>query len=368
MIPVVTPWAASADQIADKRAEAARIQDQLDAQGEKVSVATEQFNRAQVHLQDVQDSLAKAQADLQRSTDKMTEVKSRLVDVAIAAYVQGGASVTLSRLARGGGDSNVLTLRHQYLTITAGDQQSVLGDLRAAKEDFGLMKAKLQSEEKTAKAASDGAAATRRDAVAAENAQKLILTQVQGELADLVSAEAARRLAAEAAKAPPPVQVNVSSFDDVPTTAKPAAAAAPAPAAKAGVASNTQAAPAVPPPSSKAGIAVQTAEAQVGKPYVYGGSGPDSFDCSGLTSYAWRAAGVSLSHDAYDQYFETTRIPLDSVQPGDLLFFGDNGVESIHHVAMYVGNGQMVEAAETGIPVRYRGWRASDLVGAGRPG
>jgi peptidoglycan DL-endopeptidase CwlO len=125
---------------------------------------------------------------------------------------------------------------------------------------------------------------------------------------------------------------------------------------------------AAPPPSSKAAIAVETAIAQIGKPYVYGGSGPDSFDCSGLTAFAWKAAGVYLSHSAYNQYFETTRVPVDQVQPGDLLFFGSDGVESIHHTAIYVGNGQMVEASQTGVPIRYRGWRAGDLVGAGRPG
>jgi cell wall-associated NlpC family hydrolase len=113
---------------------------------------------------------------------------------------------------------------------------------------------------------------------------------------------------------------------------------------------------------------VAEAERQVGKPYVYGGSGPDSFDCSGLTAWAWKAAGVYLSHSAYTQWFETTRVPVTQVQPGDLLFFGSNGVESIHHVAIYVGGGQMVEASQTGVPVRYRGWRSVDLVGAGRPG
>jgi cell wall-associated NlpC family hydrolase len=113
---------------------------------------------------------------------------------------------------------------------------------------------------------------------------------------------------------------------------------------------------------------VAEAEKQIGKPYVYGGSGPDSFDCSGLTAWAWKAAGVYLSHSAYDQYFETTRVPIDQVQPGDLLFFGKDGVESIHHNAIYVGGGQMIEASQTGVPIRYRGWRAGDLVGAGRPG
>ena len=110
------------------------------------------------------------------------------------------------------------------------------------------------------------------------------------------------------------------------------------------------------------------ARKQLGKPYVYGGSGPDSFDCSGLTAWAWRVAGVSLSHSAYNQYFETTRVNVNALQPGDLLFFGSDGVESIHHNAIYIGNGDMIEASQTGVPVRIRGWRAGDLVGAGRPG
>jgi cell wall-associated NlpC family hydrolase len=150
----------------------------------------------------------------------------------------------------------------------------------------------------------------------------------------------------------------VATFADAPTTTPKAAASAP------GVQVASKAAPV----AAGAATAVKVAEDQIGKPYVYGGSGPNSFDCSGLTSYAWRAAGVSLSHDAYRQWFETTRVSIDQIQPGDLLFFGDYGVESIHHVAIYVGGGQMVEASTTGTPVRYRGWRAADLVGAGRPG
>ena len=75
MLPLAAPLAASGDPIDDKRAEAVRIQNDLDAQGERVSIADEQYNRAQVHLQDVQDSLAKTQSDLQRSNDKIAEIK-----------------------------------------------------------------------------------------------------------------------------------------------------------------------------------------------------------------------------------------------------------------------------------------------------
>lgn len=358
LVPLAAQLAASGDPIDDKRAEASHIQDQLDAQGRKVSIAAEQFNRAQANLGDVRDALAKAQSDLKRSDDRLGVIKGQLAQVAVMAYVHGGSNATLSRLVRSTDEDNLLA-RTQYLQMAANDQRALIGQLRAAKEDFTALKVKLTADEKSAQAATDAAAAARRDAVAAEDAQRAILGRVQGELSTLVAAEEQRRLAAEAAKAPAPIAATAVApalaFDDVP-------------AKKAAPAAALQVASKAPSLSSGAARAVEVAEAQVGKPYVYGGSGPDSFDCSGLTSYAWRAAGVSLSHDAYRQWFETSRVSLDDIQPGDLLFFGDDGVESIHHVAMYVGGGQMVEASQTGIPVRYRGWRASDLVGAGRPG
>ncbi|HEV3401507.1 MAG TPA: NlpC/P60 family protein, partial [Acidimicrobiales bacterium] len=124
-----------------------------------------------------------------------------------------------------------------------------------------------------------------------------------------------------------------------------------------------------PPPPAARGAAAAVAEAQrqIGKPYKWGGSGPDSFDCSGLTAWAWKAGGVRLSHSALAQYHETTRVPLSAIQPGDLLFFGPS-VSGIHHNAIYVGNNQMIEASQTGTPVRYRAMGRRDLVGVGRPG
>jgi cell wall-associated NlpC family hydrolase len=120
-----------------------------------------------------------------------------------------------------------------------------------------------------------------------------------------------------------------------------------------------------PPPSSTAGVAVQTAEAQIGKPYLYGGAGPASFDCSGLTMYAWAPAGVTLPHNAAAQAALLAPVRPDTadLMPGDLVFYDT----PIDHVAMYVGNGQMVEAAHTGVPVRLTPFRTESLVGAGRP-
>jgi cell wall-associated NlpC family hydrolase len=78
---------------------------------------------------------------------------------------------------------------------------------------------------------------------------------------------------------------------------------------------------------------------------------------------AWAAAGVSLPHNSGMQYSATTRVSRDQIQPGDILFFGS----PIHHDAMYIGNGQMVEAPRTGLTVRVVSIDRSDYVGAGRP-
>jgi len=104
-------------------------------------------------------------------------------------------------------------------------------------------------------------------------------------------------------------------------------------------------------PPGAAHDAVQMALNQVGKPYVYGAAGPSSFDCSGLTMYAYRAAGVSLPHSSRAQSTMGTPVAYGAWQPGDLLFFGSSA-SSIHHVAMYIGNGQIVHASTTGVPVK----------------
>jgi cell wall-associated NlpC family hydrolase len=100
--------------------------------------------------------------------------------------------------------------------------------------------------------------------------------------------------------------------------------------------------------SSAAQAAVDTALAQVGDPYVWGAGGPDAFDCSGLTQYAYSAAGVSLPHSSKSQSQMGSAVSVGDLQPGDLLFY----YSPTSHVAMYIGNGQMVHASTSGKPVQ----------------
>lgn len=100
-------------------------------------------------------------------------------------------------------------------------------------------------------------------------------------------------------------------------------------------------------PSGAAQVAVDTALAQVGDAYVWGAGGPDAFDCSGLTQYAYSAAGVSLPHSSRSQSTMGTPVSVGDLQPGDLLFY----YSPTSHVAMYVGNGKMVHASTSSKPV-----------------
>ena len=110
---------------------------------------------------------------------------------------------------------------------------------------------------------------------------------------------------------------------------------------------------------SPAQIALSVARAQLGKPYQWAASGPSSFDCSGLMMFAWHAAGVDLSHNSYAQQDETKAVPVDKMQPGDLVFYPG-------HVGMYIGHGEMIHAPHTGANVEIAPLQ-SDIIGAGRP-
>ncbi|XKU94944.1 C40 family peptidase [Lactobacillus acidophilus] len=92
---------------------------------------------------------------------------------------------------------------------------------------------------------------------------------------------------------------------------------------------------------------ITLASAQVGKPYVYGAQGTDSFDCSGLTSYVYsKAAGVNIGRTTYDQVKQGTTVSMNNLQPGDLLFWGS--ASAPYHVGIYVGNNQYIHAATPG--------------------
>ena len=156
-----------------------------------------------------------------------------------------------------------------------------------------------------------------------------------------------------------------------------AAAAAAAAARAAAAAGSAESSTAVPAWASSSGasaaqgdVAANWALTQLGKPYLWGGAGPDSYDCSGLTMMAWAHAGVQLLHYTGYQWEEGPHVPLTGLQRGDLLFYATDNADpsTIHHVGIYIGNGMMVDAPYTGAFVRIDSIYAPGVpIGAVRP-
>jgi peptidoglycan DL-endopeptidase CwlO len=114
--------------------------------------------------------------------------------------------------------------------------------------------------------------------------------------------------------------------------------------------------------SGNAGVAVNFAYSQLGKPYEWAAAGPDAYDCSGLTMAAWAQAGVSLPHNAAEQYNAIPHVSRSEIQPGDLVFY-----ESLGHVAIYVGNNQVIHAPTYGEVVKVSSIDMMPVYGIGRP-
>lgn len=118
--------------------------------------------------------------------------------------------------------------------------------------------------------------------------------------------------------------------------------------------------------NDKGGKAARFACSLIGKPYVFGSDGPGTYDCSGLTKAAWASVGVTLDHYTKDQYAETSPVSEGDLQPGDLVFFYPG---SLHHVAIYIGGGEVVHAPHTGDHVRMAVMdKVGPIAGFRRPG
>ncbi|MBP2473882.1 hypothetical protein JOF53_002754 [Crossiella equi] len=122
----------------------------------------------------------------------------------------------------------------------------------------------------------------------------------------------------------------------------------------------------LPQTSETAGTAIGFAMKELGKPYVWGAEGPNSYDCSGLMQWSYRLAGLNLPRTSREQWFAGAYVPVRQAQPGDLVFwaYNTNNPKTIHHVAMYLGDNKILEAQQTGVPVHIRNlkWTEGELM------
>jgi cell wall-associated NlpC family hydrolase len=351
--------AASATSVKEIKAQVAAAQRQLHQLNDEAEAAAERYNLARIKLTSAQQAAQSAQARLASAQTKVNRLQSSVRAFAVAAY-KGNSDVSMMTLANGS-TTQFLNRVSSLQAISARQSETLVG-VDAA-----------QRSEEQAQSDADAALAVQRGATAALEADR---NQIQAAAAKqqhiLAGLQAKERQIIKAAKAAKARAARIAAQQAAARLAAQRAAAARAAAA---LAAQPVAQPAPQPvshipASGGARVAVQWAYREIGKPYVWGAAGPNSFDCSGLAMYVWAKAGVYLAHYTGDQWNEGSHVARSQLEPGDLVFFATNtsAPSTIHHVGIYVGGGEMIDAPYTGAYVRKESAFRSDYIGAVRPG
>ncbi len=356
---LISSATARADSLSSARAEAAQITAQLSQLNQAEAAADERYNQAQIALSADQSRQTAAREAERAAASAVAAKRSILQQAAVNAYVDGGQGNSISELIQ----SNAADVgaAESYLNSMVDTQQSAVDGFRAAEATLAQQESVLAKATKAAAAQVGQIAAIRQNLNATATQESTTLNQVKGKIAQIVAADEAAAAAAAAARAKAAYEAQQAAL------AAQAQAQAQAQANQGdsgGLGNyNSNLGNGLPPAlNGNAQAAVNYALAQLGKPYQYGASGPDSFDCSGLTMEAWAAAGVGLPHSAAGQWDDTVRVSYAQLQPGDLVFF----YQPVDHVGIYVGNGTMIDAPHTGANVEYDSIWWSGLDGFGR--
>ena len=354
---------ASAAPVDDKRAQAAALQSAIDANGRRIDALSEAANGARYRRDQAQAARDDAQVRIDAAKTERTRIRGLLSKRALDLYKGGGSASPLDAIDVR--DARELGARAKYAAAASNTQNKLEAQLHDAEDELAARRNELDQAIQQAKDEQQRIEASRADIEAANAQQAELLGRVQGELATLVQQEQQRREAEAAARAraltaprPAPAPAAAPARDNASRDDRASAAPSGGGSSESG---GTWAGPAA---SGGAGAAIAFARAQLGKPYVYAAAGPDSYDCSGLTMRAWQAGGVSMPHYSGAQYDMFPHVPLDALQPGDLVFWGPGGS---NHVAMYTGGGNVIYAPQTGDVVK-EGPLYGDPVGAARPG
>ena len=369
------PLTAGADQLATDRAEAQYLADRIASLGLREDALSEQYDEASANLAAARLRVHAASRATAAAYSAQRRTISLVQQDAIEAYVGGGPQATSNGSVPGSSLDNALE-RQELANTFASQESDDLDSYREAAANYTTEHTLLVAA-RNADARVLARLEKAREQVEATQSQLMALqSQVTGEIASLVyqieqarlaaeqraeqaallaeeQAQAAAQAAAEAeaqaqakAEAQQQQQAELRQEEaDATTTTAPPATTTPTNQTAAYVPTTS---PQIPGVSAAASIAVQAAESRVGDPYVWGAAGPDAFDCSGLVMWAYAQAGVGLPHFSGSQFADTVQIPLSDLEPGDLVFPADPG----EHVAMYVGNGEIVQAPYSGADVQ----------------
>ena len=345
-------------------------QDTVDLAHAESTIALDDYQATQAALEAAQQQAATAQATAVQAAVDLGVARSQVVDFARRSYMEGSTYAGAAALITAT-DPGELIERTALLEAAGSHRSDVLDTVtvvqeQAAQADEAARTAVVEVTVLEQQAATGLAAAQAAEIAAREQASQLVTAKAQletelatakQELVALVGAREAADRAARVETPPPP----------------PAPVAPPIPPV------DEQAGPGN---SSAAQVAIDAAMGHLGLPYAWGGGGsrgpgpgqdPDlgivGFDCSGLTQFAYHQAGITIPRNSRAQYASLPKVVGDDLRPGDLVFWATSPSNpgTIHHVAIYLGGGQMVEAPESGDVVKVSTMRWKGFAGAVRP-
>lgn len=309
-LSLVSLAAPSAEDVAAAKAKLARLQHDFEALAER-------YNDAKYRLGLIERKLAEARDQAATAERKARDAEGRLADRAVQAYLGTGSQVDG---LLGAESIAEFSDRLEFMGAVAEGDAAIALEARNARQeaDWAAERYANTLAERKRQVAEIEDQLDQLDSMISEQAG--LYEQLNQDRQDYLAALAAQRAALQQARENA-AQDNFSSG------------------------STGDSGGYVPPANaSAAAIAVDAAYSVIGAPYVWGSAGPSTFDCSGLTSWAWAQAGVSIPHSSAAQYSALPHVPLDQVEPGDLIFY----YSPISHVALYVGGGAIIHARHPG--------------------
>ena len=308
---------------------------ELNALNVEVDRVVEDYATTRIALADARRRAAAAMAKVSREEVKLVAIKADLSEMIGAIYMSGGGDQLVS-LVTTASPTDFLD-RASTLDVMARNRASQLRAAAAARRRLRAEQIRATAAEQAAAGVAGRADRTRATIEAKVARQERLLNQLETAQArrDRLAREA--RLDREARLARQARLQRVSRDRETPVYTGSA--------------------------EGRAAIAVRAAYAQLGKPYKWAADGPDSFDCSGLTMFVWAKAGVSLPHSSRAQRNSGRSLSRGEIRPGDLIF---RGRPTIHHVGIYIGDGRMIAAPQTGDVVKVQPAFAGEYVGAVR--
>jgi cell wall-associated NlpC family hydrolase len=289
------------------RSEVTSLQAKMDTLDEQYDAANQEFSAAQSRLSQVDKETTAAQA-------RYDAARGQLAQVAVSLY-ENSDQTSILGLLNAGNPTAVLSQASLVMEVAGAHNEEATQFLTAAQELASIRDQRQRTEQ--------GIAQIRAQLTAQKTSLNKLLATNQATLDSLTTAQQ-EQVTASTLGGTGQTGTGQSGTGQPGTT----------PIAYTG------------PTTTQADKAVAFAYAQIGKPYQWGATGPDSFDCSGLVMAAWASAGVTIPRDTYEQWAGLPHIPVSQMVPGDLIIYDGEG-----HVAMYVGDGYIIDAPHTGADV-----------------